>query len=325
MSIELRVLSRETVADRVDAFTLGRPDGGALPAWTPGAHIDLTLPGGVIRQYSLCSDPADAHSWRVAVLHEPDGRGGSVAAHKHLQVGARVHADGPRDNFGFRAGDVGAGADAGKAESTESADVLFIAGGIGITPILPMVHAADAAGANWRLLYLGRSRESMSFLGELENYGDRVTVHPAQERGRIELPSAVAAIGLACPQIFACGPERLLEALSDYCPSDSLHVERFTGSGTGAETTDTAFVVETSDGTEIEVGADETILAAMTRCGVPALNSCQEGICGTCETVVLDGVPLHRDEVLSDDERDSNETMMICVSRCVGERLVLEL
>jgi ferredoxin-NADP reductase len=316
MSIELRVLGRETVADRVDAFTLGRPDGGVLPAWTPGAHIDLTLPGGLIRQYSLCSDPADPHTWRVAVLHEPDGRGGSVAAHKHLQVGARVHADGPRDNFGFRAG---------SSEAAETTDVLFIAGGIGITPILPMVREADATGNNWHLLYLGRARESMSFLGELEAFGDRVTVHPGQDRGRIDLPSAIAAIGLVTPQIFACGPQRMLEALTDCCPSDSLHVERFTGNGTGAETTDTAFVVETSDGTEIAVGADETILAAMTRCGVPALNSCQEGICGTCETVVLGGVPLHRDEVLSDDERNSNETMMICVSRCVGERLVLEL
>ena len=319
MSIELRVLGRETVADRVDAFTLGRPDGGVLPAWTPGAHIDLTLPGGLIRQYSLCSDPADPHTWRVAVLHEPDGRGGSVAAHKHLQVGARVHADGPRDNFGFRANR------AETVESAESADVFFIAGGIGITPILPMARTADAAGVNWHLLYLGRSRESMSFLGELEAYGDRVTVHPGQDRGRINLASAVASTGLINPEIFACGPERMLDALAECCPADSLHIERFTGNGTGAESTDTAFVVETNDGTEIAVAADETILAAMTRCGVPALNSCQEGICGTCETVVLGGVPLHRDEVLSDDERDSNETMMICVSRSVGERLVLDL
>jgi len=325
MSIELRVLGRETVADRVDAFTLGRPDGGALPAWTPGSHIDLTLPGGLIRQYSLCSDSADSVTWRVAVLYELDGRGGSVAAHKHLQVGARVHADGPRDNFGFRADRAETVESAETGESAESADVFFIAGGIGITPILPMVRAADAAGVDWRLLYLGRSRESMSFLGELEAYGDRVTVHPSNDRGRIYLASAVTSTGLDTPQIFACVPERMLDALTECCPDGSLHVERFTGNGTGAEVTDTSFIVETNDGTEIAVAADETILAAMTRCGVPALNSCQEGICGTCETVVLGGVPLHRDEVLSDDERDSNETMMICVSRSVGERLVLDL
>lgn len=310
MSIQLRVLARETVADRVAAFTLGRADGAALPSWSPGSHIDLSLPGGLIRQYSLCSDPADTRVWRVAVLHEPDGRGGSVAAHHHLQAGAVVHADGPRDNFGF---------------SAEAVDVLFIAGGIGITPILSMVRAAEAAGANWRLLYLGRSRDSMSFLSEVEGYGDRVTVHPGAELGRVDLASTISSAGLTNPQVFACGPERMLEALAECCPSDALHIERFTGDGTGAEDTDTAFIVETSDGTEIEVAADETILAAMTRCGVPALNSCQEGICGTCETVVLEGIPLHRDQVLSDEERASNETMMICVSRCVGKRLVLEL
>lgn len=310
MSIQLRVIDRATVADRVAAFTLARADGSALPAWTPGSHVDLNLPGGIIRQYSLCSDPADAAAWRVAVLHEPDGRGGSVAAHRHLQVGAIVHADGPRDNFRFQIG---------------ARDVLFIAGGIGITPLLSMVRAADEAGTNWRLLYLGRSREAMSFLDELEGYGDRVTVHPGLTLGRIDLPAAIAATGLENPEIFACGPERMLEALAGCCPPESLHVERFTGDGTGAQDTDTAFIVETSDGTEIEVAADETILAAMTRSGVPALNSCQEGICGTCETVVIEGIPLHRDQVLSDEERASNETMMICVSRCVGKRLVLEL
>ena len=310
MSMQLRVVARATVADRVAAFTLGRVDGGALPAWTPGSHIDLTLPGGIIRQYSLCSDPADSGEWRVAVLHEPDGRGGSVAAHHHLQVGAVVHADGPRDNFGFRA---------------SASDVLFIAGGIGITPILSMVNAAEVAGANWRLLYLGRNLESMSFVSELEGYGDRVTVHPGETLGRMSLADAIAGAGLTNPQIFACGPERLLEALVELCPAESLHVERFTGDGDGLQESDTAFVVETSDGTEIEVAADETILAAMMRCGIQALNACQEGMGGTCETVVLEGVPLHRDQVLSDEERASNETMMICVSRCAGKRLVLEL
>lgn len=310
MNIPLQVLSRETVADRVLAFTLARPDGGELPSWQPGAHIDLTLPGELIRQYSLCSNPADADRWRIAVLHEPDGRGGSVVAHEQLMPGSSVIASLPRDNFGYR---------------PTASDVLFIAGGIGITPILPMVHAAEAVGANWRLIYLGRSVEAMGFLAELEPYGDRVVVHPSVPLGRLALADAVASVTLANPEVYACGPERLLEVLAACCPAERLHVERFTGTGTAAEDTDTAFTVETGDGTEIEVAADETILAAMIRCGVPALNSCQEGICGTCETVVLGGTPLHRDQLLSDEERASNETMMICVSRCVGKRLVLEL
>lgn len=310
MSIPLQVLTRETVTERVVAFTLGRADGGTLPSWQPGAHIDLRLPGEMIRQYSLCSDPADNSSWRVAVLHEPDGRGGSVAAHEQLWPGVNVSAEAPRDNFGFRA---------------DASEVLFIAGGIGITPILPMVRAAEAVGANWRLLYLGRSRESMSFLPELTPYGGRLTLHPRAELGSLVLAHAVASSGLIDPEVYACGPERMLDALAECCPAPRLHVERFSGNGIGAEATDAAFTVETSDGTEIEVAADETILAAMIRSGVPALNSCQEGICGTCETVVIDGTPLHRDQLLSDEERASNETMMICVSRCVGKRLVLEL
>jgi ferredoxin len=159
----------------------------------------------------------------------------------------------------------------------------------------------------------------------LEPYGDRVTVHTSDDGGMLPLGRGIAASGLNDPEIYACGPAPLLDALGEGWPAERLHVERFTGSGTGAEDTDTDFIVETSDGTEIQVAADETILAAMIRCGVPALNSCQEGICGTCETVVLGGTPLHRDSVLSDEERASNETMMICVSRCIGDRLVLEL
>lgn len=310
MTIQLHVVSREQVADRVVAFTLARPDGGPLPTWQPGAHIDLTLPGDLVRQYSLCSDPADASTWRIAVLHEPDGRGGSVTAHEHLHPGATAVALEPRDNFGYLPG---------------ASDVLFIAGGIGVTPILPMVRLAEAAGVNWRLLYLGRSRRTMAFLSELESYGDRIFVHESEELGRISLDETIASAGLNDPQFYACGPEEMLDALAESCPADRLHVERFTGNGTGAEDTDTAFVVETSDGTEIDVAADETILAAMIRCGVPALNSCQEGICGTCETEVIEGTPLHRDSLLSEEERASNETMMICVSRCVGKRLVLEL
>jgi ferredoxin len=188
-----------------------------------------------------------------------------------------------------------------------------------------MVRAAAQSGANWRMLYLGRNRGSMAFLEELEQYGDRVTVHTSEGQGRLPMTTDIASFGLADPEIYACGPGPLLESLGECVSTERLHVERFTGDGNGALDTDTPFTVETSDGTEILVAADETILAAMIRCGVPALNSCQEGICGTCETVVVAGTPLHRDSLLSEEERASNQTMMICVSRCVGDRLVLEL
>jgi ferredoxin-NADP reductase len=310
VNLQLRVVAKELIADRVAAITLGSVDGTPLPEWSAGSHIDLYLPGELIRQYSLCSDPADRAAWRIGVLRELNGRGGSDTMHDTVQVGDTLTAVGPRNNFAYR---------------TSASDVLFIAGGIGITPILPMVRAAEQEGANWRMLYLGRNRDSMGFLEELEPYGDRVMVHTSDDGGILPLGRGIAAFGLTDPEIYACGPAPLLDTLGDGWPAERLHVERFTGNGTGAQDTDTAFVVETSDGTEIEVAADETILAAMIRCGVPALNSCQEGICGTCETVVLAGTPLHRDSLLSDEERASNETMMICVSRCVGDRLVLEL
>src|SRR5690554_6509104 len=298
------------IADRVASIVLQAADGGDLPDWQPGSHIDLHLPGGLIRQYSLCSDPADRSSWRIGVLRELSGRGGSDAMHDAVGVGDMLSAVGPMNNFGFQAG---------------ADDVLFIAGGIGVTPILPMVRAADQVGANWRMLYLGRNRNSMGFLSELEAHGDRVTVHTSEDGGTLPLGRGIAASGLSDPLIYACGPASLLDALAEGWPAERLQVERFTGDGTGALDTDTPFTVETADGNEIEVAADETILAAMIRSGVPALNSCQEGICGTCETVVLAGTPLHRDSLLSEEERASNETMMICVSRCVGDRLVLEL
>ena len=310
MNLELRVTGKQLIADRVAALTLERADGTELPDWTPGSHVDLYLPGGLIRQYSLCSDPADRASWRIGVLKELNGRGGSDLVHDTVQVGDRLTAAGPRNNFPYQ---------------HRASDVLFIAGGIGITPILPMVREAARVGANWRMLYLGRNRGSMGFLEELEPYGERITVHTSDGGGILPLGRGIAASGLTTPEIYACGPAPLLDALGEGWPAERLHVERFTGNGTGAEETDTAFIVETSDGTEIRVAADETILAAMIRCGVPALNSCQEGICGTCETVVLEGTPLHRDSLLSDEERASNETMMICVSRCIGDRLVLEL
>lgn len=314
--IELSVIGIEPVAERIRALTLAHPAGQPLPEWHPGSHIDLHLPGGILRQYSLCSDPADRSNWRIAVLYEPDGRGGSSAVHEKLEIGDRVSVSPPKDNFGYASG---------------GTDLLFVAGGIGITPVLPMVHAAAKADANWHLVYLGRSREAMSFLPELAAYGDRVTVHPSATLGPMLLSGALDQLlttRLDDPDVYACGPERMLEDMLDWCGESRghrLHVERFTGTTTGPQEGDTAFVVETADGTEIEVAADETILTALVRFGIPVLNSCQEGICGTCETVVLDGVPDHRDQLLSDEERASNETMMVCVSRCKGKRLVLEL
>ncbi|GAA3905349.1 PDR/VanB family oxidoreductase [Streptomyces lacrimifluminis] len=313
----LTVAARTLAADGVVSLTLRRPDGGALPAWTPGAHIDVLLDGAdggtLIRQYSLCGHPAERAAWQIAVLREPQSRGGSAYVHDRLREGATVRVRGPRNNFPLR----------------PAARQLFIAGGVGITPILPMVEAAEAAGADWRLLYGGRTRTSMAFLDRLAPYGERVLVRPQDEYGLLDLGAYVGA-----PEedtlVHACGPEPLLQAVQDRCagwPPGTLGVERFApartaGKGAPAE----VFEVELArSGLTLTVPADRSVLETVEEAGIAVGFSCREGTCGTCETDVLDGKPDHRDSLLTEDEQAAGDTMLICVSRSYGGRLVLDL
>ncbi|NUO44930.1 MAG: oxidoreductase [Streptomyces sp.] len=305
---ELLVERAEFAADGVLALSLRHPLGEPLPAWEPGAHIDVVLGPGLERQYSLCGDPADRTAWRIAVLREPDGRGGSAHVHEQLGQGDKVRVRGPRNHFTLR----------------PAARYRFVAGGIGITPILPMLAAAEAAGAEWSLLYGGRTRQSMAFTEELSRYGDRVTVAPQDETGLLDLPSVLDSV----PEgtlVYCCGPGPLLDAVEARCPAGCLHMERFTPKEQqGGENTE--FEVELArSGATVTVAADVSVLDAVRAAGVEVLFSCTEGTCGTCETDVLDGTPDHRDSVLTDEEQEAGETMMICVSRCRGRRLVLDL
>ncbi|QQM39620.1 PDR/VanB family oxidoreductase [Streptomyces liliifuscus] len=308
---ELVVERRDLAAEGVLALTLRHPLGEELPAWEPGAHVDVILGPDLERQYSLCGDPADRHSWRVAVLREPDGRGGSAHVHGQLEAGDKVRVRGPRNHFALQ----------------PSPRYRFVAGGIGITPILPMLAEAEAAGAEWTLLYGGRTRNSMAFVGELSSYGDKVRVAPQDEAGLLDLDSE-----LGTPQpgtlVYCCGPGPLLDAVEERCaqwPKGSLHVERFQPKvqETGADT-EFEVVLERS-GHTLTVPADVSVLDTVRSAGVEVLFSCTEGTCGTCETDVLEGTPDHRDSVLTDEEREAGETMLICVSRCRGKRLVLDL
>ncbi|KDN73112.1 PDR/VanB family oxidoreductase [Streptomyces olindensis] len=305
---ELVVGRRESVADGVLALTLRHPLGEPLPAWEPGAHVDVLLGPGLERQYSLCGDPADRTAWRIAVLREPDGRGGSAHVHEQVGEGDKVRVRGPRNNFRLE----------------PAPRYRFVAGGIGITPILPMLAAAEAAGAEWTLLYGGRTRGSMAFGEELLRYGDRVTIAPEDETGLLDLPPVLDDV----PEdtlVYCCGPGPLLDAVEARCPSGVLRVERFRPKEqeTGG---DTEFEVELArSGRTLTVPPDVSVLDAVRAAGVEVLYSCTEGTCGTCETDVLDGEPDHRDSVLTDDERAAGETMLICVSRCRGKRLVLDL
>jgi ferredoxin-NADP reductase len=309
----LQVRQRRAGADGVLVLTLADPLGRDLPAWTPGAHIDLVLAGlGAVRQYSLCGSPDDRSEWQIGVLRQPDGRGGSQYVHDALEVGAAVEVRGPRNHFPL----------------VPSRHYRFIAGGIGITPILPMVAAATAEGRSWELLYGGRSRRSMAFLPELAAYGDRVRVHPQDEAGHLPLASVLADPRPDC-LIYCCGPEPLLaavEAWGSIWPAGSVHTERFAPRCDPPERRETAFdVVCRRSGRTLTVSPDRSILEVAEAAGVSPLWACREGVCGTCETRVLDGVPDHRDTVLTARERESNESLIICVSRSSSARLVLDL
>lgn len=305
MTLELLVARKEKLADGVVRLTLRAPGGEPLPPWEPGAHLDLLLPGGV-RQYSLCGDPDDTSAYAVAVLREPDGRGGSAYVHDSLSAGDPVRVDGPRNHFAL----------------VDAERYLFIAGGIGITPILPMLDRVARAGRDWQLVYGGRTRASMAFTEELTRHGDRVTLRPQDEHGLLDLPTLLAAAepGTA---VYCCGPEPLLAAVEALGPAD-LHVERFTPREDNEPRT--AFEVELAgSGRVLPVPADRSILDVVEEAGVTVLSSCREGTCGTCETGVLGGTPDHRDSVLTADERLENEVMMLCVSRACTPRLVLDL
>jgi ferredoxin-NADP reductase len=310
---ELVVDRREAAADGVVALTLRHPAGEALPAWQPGAHIDLLLDGGLVRQYSLCGDPAERTAWQVAVLREPAGRGGSAHVHDRLAEGTKVGVRGPRNHFELR----------------PAPRYRFVAGGIGITPILPMLAAAEASGAEWTLLYGGRTRASMAFAEHLAAaYGPKVRLAPQDETGLLDLD---AYLGTPEPDtlVYCCGPGPLLDAAEERCrtwPAGAWNAERFQPKEIVLEGPDTPFeVVLERSGRTLAVPADASVLDTVLSAGVNVLYSCTEGTCGTCETDVLDGTPDHRDSVLSDEERASGETMMICVSRCKGPRLVLDL
>jgi ferredoxin-NADP reductase len=314
--LDLVLEKKESVADGVVLLTLRRTDGADLPPWEPGAHVDVVLSEERTRQYSLCGDPAERSVMQVAVLREEDGRGGSAHVHDVLAEGDTVGVRGPRNHF----------------QLVHAGRYVFIAGGIGITPILPMVAAAEAAGADWHLVYGGRTRSSMAFLDQLEKlYPGKVDVRPMDEVGLLDLPTILAEPGSAAADVavYCCGPEALLVAVERECtrwPHGALHVERFAPKAGVTDGPRASFEVELAQsGTTLTVPADRSILEVVEESGIQVLSSCQEGTCGTCETGVLDGVPDHRDSVLTDDEQAANDAMMICVSRSCSARLVLDL
>jgi len=310
--LEAIIVNITNEAHGVRSLELASADGDKMPQWEPGAHIDLLLSPDLERQYSLCGDPDDNSTWRVAVLREPESRGGSEWVHERLAVGDRIRVRGPRNNFHL----------------VEETEYLFIAGGIGITPILPMIARCEANGVPWRLVYGGRAESSMAFADVLAVHGSKVTFWPQDSCGIIDLETLLGTprenVGVYC-----CGPGVLLDAVEERCqswPAGSLHLERFRPKAGALDGENTSFEVELEEtGIVVSVGADESIVDALETAGVHVPTSCREGTCGTCETVVLDGTPDHRDSYLTEQEKQSNEVMMLCCSRAKCSRLVLDL
>ncbi|MGA5004279.1 PDR/VanB family oxidoreductase [Streptomyces koyangensis] len=313
-AVTLRVARRDTPADGVVRLRL--EGAGELPAWEPGAHLDLVLPSGTVRQYSLCGDPADRSAYTVAtrlIEAAEGGRGGSLELHRELREGTEVTVRGPRNRFPL----------------TPAAAYVFVAGGIGITPLLPMVRAAQAAGADWKLLYGGRTRASMPFADELEKLGgpERVTLAAEDESGRPDLAAALAGTPEGTT-VYCCGPEGLMAAVEAALPEGcALRTERFTGGPAGrpsAARGDLPFEVELRrSGRTVTVPADRTALEAVREELPDTPYSCTQGFCGTCRQRVVSGEVDHRDELLTDGERDG--AMLLCVSRSRGGRIVLDL
>ncbi|GAB7051291.1 PDR/VanB family oxidoreductase [Catenuloplanes indicus] len=283
--------------------------GTRLPAWTPGAHVDLVVGDGTVRQYSLCGTP-DATSLTVAVRHEPAGRGGSDWVHRTLRPGDRVTVRAVRNHFALE--------DAG--------DYVLIAGGVGITPLLPMAERLAAGDRPWRLVCIGRSAARMPFRQRIEALGPHTTIHETAVDGRPAIDGLLDGTGL----VYVCGPVTLIEAvraaLDARGQGERLRAEHFRAPDDAEAAEPGAFTLRLErSGLDLAVPAGRSALDVVIEAGVGVHRDCEEGICGSCETKVLAGAVDHRDHVLTARERAANSCMMLCVSRAAGPRLVLDL
>jgi ferredoxin-NADP reductase len=315
-TLELVVARRTQVSPRIVALELATGDGSPLPAWEPGAHVTVHLPGGLDRQYSLCGDPDDVGTYRIAILREDDGRGGSIAMHG-LAEGDRIDVTLPRNTFPLE----------------DAATYLLVAGGIGVTPLIPMAWRLAREGKDFRVVFAVRNAADAELARMLPDAAE-LDLRISGDGDRVDLPGLLTALPVGTA-VYACGPSRMLDEVASWNfelrrRGGAVHVERFEAS---AETLagihvagDTAFTVTFArSGDSVTVGATDTIMECARRLGKVVASSCEEGYCGTCETDVVSGTPDHRDDFLSDDERASGETMMICVSRSAGDDLVLDL
>jgi len=308
--LRLRLVRIEYAATAINVYEFRHPCGEALPPFEAGAHIDLHLGGGLVRQYSLMNPPGERHRYVVAIKRDPNSRGGSVRAHEALHVGDSVEVSAPRCHF---------------ALDEQRAHSVLIAGGIGITPIACMAQRLQAVGRDFELHYSVKRRDEAALLEVLS--GPQLHLHVDEEQGGlIDIAGLVARVP-AGAAVYCCGPAPMLEAFERAArarPGLAWRVEHFTPVAEAAH--EGGFNVRlAASSRDVFVPAGQTILEALRDAGLDVPSSCEQGICGTCETRVISGRPDHRDSLLSDDEKRSNKTMMICCSGSLGGELVLDL
>ena len=308
----VRVAAVRQVACDVRTFDLIAADGRPLAAFTAGAHLHVQVPAGLLRQYSLCGDPRDASRYVIAVKREAPGRGGSASMHEAVETGSVLAIAGPRNNFPL---------------SADASHSVLIAGGIGVTPLYAMAQTLQQAGHPWRMHYCARAAAHAAFYEELRALrSDAVT--PYFSAAPILDAAALLRENKPGTHVYCCGPAGLMQAVMDataHWPDEHVHFEWFSGSA-DAGAPGMAFEVELArSGIVLAVPENRSILEVVRARGVEIPSSCEEGVCGTCETPVLAGTVEHRDHLLSAAERQANRSMMICVSRARGGRLVLDL
>lgn len=308
----VKVAAIEDAGTDIKTFDLVAADGRPLSSFEAGAHIDVHIPSGPVRQYSICSDPRESGFYRIAVKRERAGRGGSIGMHEALEKGSIIGIGTPKNHFPVAA---------------SARRHIFVAGGIGITPIMAMIRHVSAQGGDWELHYCARSKAHAAFFDDLKTLAPARVFEYFSETPLLNVVELTATHNEG-EHIYCCGPEPLMQAVKDatrHWPDDHAHFEWFSNAHAN-EGPNLPFEVELKrSGKTLTVPAGRSILEVLRESGVIVASSCEDGVCGTCETVVLEGEPDHRDTLLTEKERAESKTMMICVSRAKGDRLVLDV
>jgi vanillate monooxygenase ferredoxin subunit len=316
-TLSVRVARKREEAQGIASFDLVGAMMAALPAFSAGSHIDVHLPGGKIRQYSLCNDPRETHRYTIAVLRDPNSRGGSVAMHELVNEGDLLTISAPRNHF---------------ALAEDATHSLLLAGGIGITPLLGMAERLSADGSSFELVYCTRSRERTAFAAHLTQarFDGKVRLFHGDAKSGADLDlEALLATPRPGQHLYVCGPQGFIAAAiaaASHWPQAQVHREFFDAAAQSAATIDQPFEVEiASSGKRVPVALGQTVVEALRAADVEVQTACEQGVCGTCLTRVLSGVPDHRDQYLTPEEQTANDQFLPCCSRSRTAVLVLDL